>query len=94
MQALQFFKHQEGGYPKKQKAGKVPTVLVSDGVSNFHHAWKSQYKAKNFLHKKTEHSRHIHLAGDMNNNQMESFNSNTLRARGRLYVALRKIILQ
>jgi len=65
----------------KKRAGKVPSTLISDGASNFHHAWKNQYRAKNFLHKDTEHHRHIHIAGYMNNNQMESFNGNTLRAR-------------
>ena len=24
----------------KQKAGKIPEVLISDGAANFHHAWK------------------------------------------------------
>ena len=65
----------------KKVAGKVPEILVSDGASNFHNAWKKQFKPKNFLHKKTEHRKHIHMAGDTNNNQMESFNGNTLRAR-------------
>ncbi len=65
----------------KCTANKVPSTLISDGAANFHHAWKEQYKAKNFLHKDTEHVRHIHLAGDMNNNQMESFNGNTMRLR-------------
>jgi len=65
----------------KRKAKKVPTTPISDGAANFHHAWKNQYRPKNFLHKDTEHHRHIHIAGYMNNNQMESFNGNTLRAR-------------
>lgn len=65
----------------KRTANKVPSTLISDGASNFHHAWEKQYRAKNFLHKDTEHRRHIHLAGDMNNNQMESFNGNTIRFR-------------
>ena len=65
----------------KKVAGKVPEQLVSDGAANFHHAWKEQYRAKNFLHKDSEHVRHIHMAGYTNNNQMESFNGNTLRAR-------------
>ncbi len=75
----------------KQKAKKVPTVLISDGAANFHHAWKKQYKAKNFLHKETEHHRHIHLSGDMNNNQMESFNSNTLRMREKVVRGIKKV---
>ena len=74
----------------KQRAKKVPKTLISDGAANFHHAWKEQYKAKNFLHKETQHHRHIHLSGDMNNNQMESFNSNTLRAREKVVRGIKK----
>ena len=74
----------------KKRAKKVPTTMISDGAANFHHAWKRQYKAKNFLHKDTEHHRHIHLSGDMNNNQMESFNGNTLRAREKVVRGIKK----
>ena len=65
----------------KEVAGKVPERLISDGAANFGHAHRKQYAAKNFLHKDSEHVRHIHMAGDMNNNQMESFNGNTVRLR-------------
>ena len=65
----------------KEVGGKVPTKLISDGADNFHNAWKKQYRAKNFLHKETVHERHVHIAKDMNNNQMESFNGNTVRLR-------------
>ena len=61
--------------------GKVPTWLVSDGAGNFHAAWNDLYRAKNFLHKETVHESHIHMAGDLNTNQMESFNGNTVRLR-------------
>ncbi len=61
----------------KRKASKIPKMLISDRAANFHHAWREQYRSKNFLHKDTEHHRNIHLSGDMNNNQMESFNGNT-----------------
>ncbi len=74
----------------QKKASKVPTTLISDGAANFHHAWKKQYRQKNFLHKETEHHRHIHLSGDMNNNQMESFNSNTLRMREKVVRGIKK----
>ena len=73
----------------KRKAKKVPTVLISDGAANFHHAWKDQYRAKNFLHKETEHH-HVHFKGDTNNNQMESFNGNTLRAREKVVRGIKK----
>jgi len=66
--------------PMFMEAKKVPAILISDGASNFHHAWKDQYEARNFLHKDAEHHRHIHLAGDTNNNQVESFNGNTPRS--------------
>ena len=65
----------------RKLAGKVPETLVSDGAANFGHAHKKQYAAKNFLHKDSEHVKHIHMAGDTNNNQMESFNGNTVRHR-------------
>ena len=65
----------------KEVAGKVPGRLISDGAANFAHAHKRQYAAKNFMHKESVHESHIHMAGDMNNNQMESFNGNTVRLR-------------
>ena len=65
----------------KEVAGKVLERLISDGAANFGHAHRKQYAPKNFLHKDSEHVRHIHMAGDMNNNQMESFNGNTVRLR-------------
>jgi len=74
----------------RRKAKKVPATLISDGASNFHHAWKDQYKSKNFLHKDTEHHRHIHVVGDMNNNQMESFNGNTLRMREKVVRGIKR----
>ena len=73
----------------KSKAKKVPTTLISDGAANFHHAWKKQYKAKNFLHKETQHHRHIHLSGDMNNNKMERLNGE-LRDREKVMRGLKK----
>ena len=74
----------------KKLAGKVPETLVSDGAANFGHAHKKQYKAKNFLHKESTHERHIHMAGDMNNNPMESFNGNTVRHREKVVRGLKK----
>ena len=78
-------------FKKAEKiAGKKPAMLISDGAANFHHAWKDQYRAKNRLHKETEHHRHVHLQKDMNNNQMESFNGNTLRHREKVIRGLKK----
>ena len=60
-----------------------------DGAANFGHAHKKQYAAKNFLHKDSEHVKHIHMAGDTNNNQMESFNGNTVRHREKVVRGLK-----
>ena len=65
----------------REVAGKVPEKLVSDGAGNFAEAHRDEYAAKNSLHKESEHVRHIHMAGDTNNNPMESFNGNTVRLR-------------
>ena len=74
----------------KRIAGKVPEQLTSDGAANFAHAHKKQYAAKNFLHKESKHIRHIHMARDVNNNQMESFNGNTIRHREKVTRGLKK----
>ena len=71
-------------------AGKIPGRLVLDGGANFGHAHKRQYAPKNFSHKDSEHVRHIHMAGDTNNNQMESFNGNTVRHREKVVRGLKK----
>lgn len=65
----------------KEVAGKVPSVLTSDGAANFAEAHRDEYAPKNYLWKDSVHISHIHMSGDMNNNQMESFNGNTYRLR-------------
>ena len=52
----------------KRIAGKVPTTTISDKAANFHHAWKDQYRAKNFLHKETEHINEVAFDGIHHNN--------------------------
>jgi transposase-like protein len=57
----------------KAVADKSPKTLVSDGAANFHEAYQKEfYTAK--LETRTEHIRHIRLAGDYNNNKMERMN--------------------
>ncbi len=55
-------------------AGMIPHTLISDGAPNFHNIWKLEWRQKNQYRKLTSHIRHIHLAGDMNNNKMERLN--------------------
>ena len=63
--------------------------MISDGAANFHEAWEDEYKAKNFMHKKTEHISHIHLKGDKNNNKMERLNGR-IRDREKVMRSLKK----
>ena len=54
-------------------AGRNPEVLTSDGGPNIAKACNDVFRAPG-LRRKTIHESHIHLAGDRNNNKMESFN--------------------
>jgi transposase-like protein len=57
----------------KAVAGKQPKTLVSDGAANFHEAYLKEFHTSR-LETRTEHIRHIRLAGDYNNNKMERMN--------------------
>src|SRR5208283_4593423 len=57
----------------KSVAGKTPKTLVSDGAANFHEAYLKEFYTMK-LGTRTEHIRHIRLAGDYNNNKMERMN--------------------
>jgi len=57
----------------KAVAGKAPRTLVSDGAPNFHDAYNQEFRTLK-LETRTEHIRHIRLAGDYNNNKMERMN--------------------
>src|SRR5208282_3200909 len=72
----------------KAVAGKTPKTLVSDGAANFHEAYLREFWTSK-LETRTEHIRHIHLAGDYNNNKIERMNGE-LRDRERVMRSLRK----
>jgi len=57
----------------KVVAGKSPRTLVSDGAPNFRDAYRKEFFTSK-LETRTEHIRHIRLAGDKNNNRMERMN--------------------
>jgi transposase-like protein len=57
----------------KAVAGKAPRTLVSDGAPNFREAYRKEFRTSR-LETRTEHIRHIRLAGDYNNNKMERMN--------------------
>jgi len=73
----------------KQVAGKIPKTLVSDGAANFHEAYNKEFRTMK-LETRTEHIRHIRLAGDFNNNKMERMNGE-IRDRERVMRTLEKM---
>ena len=46
---------------------------ISDGAANFHDAYNHEFRTAK-LETRTEHIRHIRLAGDFNNNKKERMN--------------------
>ena len=74
----------------KQVAGKVPSKLISDDAANFAETHHDMYAPKNFLWKDSEYVSHIRLDGDINNNQMESFNGCTIRMREKVVRGFKK----
>ena len=74
---------------KQSKLQERKSLLISKEATNFHKAWKDEWKAKNFLHKYTEHIRHIHMKNDKNNNEIERLNG-TIRDREKIMRSLKK----
>ena len=57
----------------KEATQTKPKVFVTDGLGAYHDAFQKEFRMKDGQ-KHTTHFRHIHLKGDMNNNQMERMN--------------------
>ena len=68
----------------KEKIGKNPTHFVTDGLPAY------MKSSKKVFGKKTNHIRHIHIKGDMNNNKMERLNGE-IRDREKVFRGLKKI---
>ncbi len=57
----------------KERTGKKPHVLITDGLRSYRDAWLKEFRT-NKLDNSTVHIRQITLAGQHNNNKMERFN--------------------
>ena len=68
----------------KLQAGKNPRNFITDGLS----AYKKS--SKKVFGPKTNHVRHIHLKGDMNNNKMERLNGE-IRDREKVFRGLKRM---
>jgi hypothetical protein len=56
----------------KQRTGKKPSVLISDGAPKLHAAYPKEFWTRK--NPRTEHRPRIRLQGNHNNNKMERFN--------------------
>jgi len=68
----------------KLQAGKSPRNFITDGLPAY------MKSSKKVFGKKTNHVRHIHLKGDMNNNKMERLNGE-IRDREKVFRGLKKM---
>ena len=57
----------------KERTGKNPQILVTDGLRSYHDAWLKEFRT-NKLSDCTVHIRQITLEGQHNNNKMERLN--------------------
>jgi transposase-like protein len=57
----------------KERAGKKPQVLITDGLRSYRDAWLKEFRT-NKSENSTVHIRQITLAGQHNNNKMERLN--------------------
>jgi transposase-like protein len=72
----------------KQRVGKRPSFLISDGAHNFHVAYKKElFTIRN---PRTKHTKHIRFKGDQNNNKMERMNGE-IRDRENVMRGLKKV---
>ena len=68
----------------KEQAGKNPRNFITDGLPAY------MKSSKKVFGKKTNHVRHIHLKGDMNNNKMERLNGE-IRDREKVFRGLKRM---
>jgi transposase-like protein len=72
----------------RERAGKRPGVLITDGLRSYHDAWLKEYRTNRNIDS-TVHIRQITLAGKHNNNKMERMNGE-IRDREKVMRSLKK----
>ena len=72
----------------RERAGKKPQVLITDGLRSYHDAYNDEYFAQK-RENRTVHIRHIALTGEHHNNKMERMNGE-IRDREKVMRGLKK----
>jgi transposase-like protein len=73
----------------RDRAGKKPGILITDGLRSYHDAWLKEYRTNKQVDS-TVHIRQITIAGEHNNNKMERLNGE-IRDREKVMRSLKKI---
>jgi transposase-like protein len=71
----------------RERAGKRPSVLITDGLRSYHDAWLKEFRTNRNVDS-TVHIRQITLTGHHNNNRMERMNGE-IRDRERVMRSLK-----
>lgn len=72
----------------RDRAGKKPGVLITDGLRSYHDAWLKEFRTNKNVDN-TVHIRQITLTGKHNNNKMERLNGE-IRDREKVMRSLKK----
>jgi transposase-like protein len=72
----------------KEKAGKRPKVMITDGLGSYHEAHMKEFWTNKSP--RPIHIRHIHLQGDLQNNKMERWNG-SFRDREKVMRGVKKM---
>jgi putative transposase len=72
----------------KTVAGKMPNILVTDGLRSYHEAWMKEFRTSKH-DTSTVHISHITLTGEHHNNKMERMNGE-VRDREKVMRGLKK----
>jgi transposase-like protein len=72
----------------RDRAGKKPNILITDGLRSYHDAWLKEYRTNKQVDS-TVHIRQITLTGHHNNNKMERLNGE-IRDREKVMRSLKK----
>ncbi len=72
----------------KERTGKKPHILITDGLRSYHDAWFKEFRTSN-LSDSTVHIRQISLTGERHNNKMERLNGE-IRDREKVMRGLKK----
>ena len=74
----------------KDKAKKVPSEFVTDGLSDYNEAFRKEFAAKNYLHKPSKHIKEVHFKNQVSNNNIQERLNGEFRDREKTFRGLKK----